>query len=54
MKNEGFRVKVLRYDPGKDEAPYYRTYRLERGRKMRILDLLIDIYRNDNQILFTR
>lgn len=33
-------VKVLRYDPAKDENPYYETYIVEKKEKMKVLDAL--------------
>lgn len=33
-------VKVLRYDPNKDEKPYYETYKVEKKEKMKVLDAL--------------
>ncbi len=33
-------VKVLRYDPKKDEKPYYETYKVEKTEKMKVLDAL--------------
>ena len=34
------KVKVLRYDPEKDEEPYYDTYNVEKTEKMKVLDAL--------------
>ena len=36
-------AKILRFDPSKDEAPYYETYRVPYVQWMRILDVLIYI-----------
>ena len=33
-------IKVLRYDPAKDEKPYYETYEVEETEKMKVLDAL--------------
>jgi len=33
-------VKVLRYDPAKEENPYYETYKVEKKEKMKVLDAL--------------
>jgi fumarate reductase (CoM/CoB) subunit B len=33
-------IKVLRYDPAKDEKPYYETYKVEKTEKMKVLDAL--------------
>lgn len=34
------KVKVLRYDPEKDEEPYYDKYNVEKTEKMKVLDAL--------------
>lgn len=33
-------IKVLRYDPAKDEKPHYETYEVEETEKMKVLDAL--------------
>ncbi|MGC9516622.1 MAG: fumarate reductase (CoM/CoB) subunit TfrB [Methanomicrobiales archaeon] len=34
------KIKVLRYDPQKDEKPYFETYEIEETKKMKVLDAL--------------
>ena len=37
-------VKILRYDPGKDKKPYWKTYDLQVEPGLTILDLLNEIH----------
>jgi fumarate reductase (CoM/CoB) subunit B len=41
-------IKVLRYDPTKDEKPHYETYKVEKKEKMKVLDALNYINQNYN------
>lgn len=40
MGIEMIEVKVLRYDPQKDDAPHFETYKVEKAEKMKVLDAL--------------
>jgi len=44
MNDMGFmRVKVFRFDPTKDQNPYYETYEIPYEKDMRVLDALVSI-----------
>lgn len=48
---EAIRVKVFRFNPEKDEAPYYKTYEVPVEGPMSVLALLNYIYRELDQTL---
>jgi succinate dehydrogenase/fumarate reductase iron-sulfur protein len=48
-----FKVRVRRYDPGKQKQPRYHTYEVEAEEKPTVLELLKKIYKeHDGEISF--
>ncbi|MFX0199522.1 MAG: 2Fe-2S iron-sulfur cluster-binding protein [Candidatus Hodarchaeota archaeon] len=46
MTHQTIKVKINRFDPSKDEAPYFHTYEVPLEAGMSVLDVLTYIYEN--------
>lgn len=54
MSNQVVTAKVFRFDPDKDLYPTYKTYTVPCTEKMQVLQVLSDIYENQDRTLAFR